>query len=206
MEINKKIIAVAGAVAVAGSCSTNKVAEQGKNAGDDNAGNGLKPNVPAEDSISLVQRLKALNTASYDTFALPNAMCYSVAMPMEENYVCPKCGAETASTAYKNGNIRSIRGVVGEIKSMGYDVVLDESQYCHKCNGSKEDYPELKFKIRFSEKAGYHVASSNTSGDYSAVKAFLEGEKSFREYVSNNLDEARRTLKIVEKMTGLRTK
>lgn len=202
MEIKKKIVAIGGAVAVASSCSTsNQVAENDKGQEYD----GLKKNGVATDSESLVKRLKALATADYDTFELPNAMCYSVAMPIEENYVCPKCGAKTASTTYKNGNVRSIRGIVAEIKAMGYDVVLDESQYCHKCNGSKEEYPELRFKIRFSKDAEYHVAGSNTSSDYSAVKAFFEGEKVFREFVANNRDEAKRTLKIVEKMTGLKT-
>ena len=202
-DIKKKLIAIGGAATIATSCSVNENVTK-SNPSADETSDAKQQKTTTSDSTSLVQRLKVLATAQYDTIALPNAMCYSIAAPMEENYVCPKCGAETASTAYANGNIRSIRNVVKDIKSMGYDVLLDESQYCQKCSAKKFENPTLCFKIRFSKNAEYHVAYSNASADYYAVKAFFEGEKSFKTYVSNNRDEAERTLKIVEKMTGLK--
>ena len=196
-----KKMAVLGLAALTGACgSTNQQATPSTD------GDTQQPKVqhPA-DSASLVKRLQKLKEVRYDTTELPIAMCYSMAAPIEENYVCPVCGSETSSTSYQNGNIRSIRKVVENIKNLGYDVQLDESEFCHKCSGKKYEYPSLIFRISLNRNGHYHVAYSNLYDDYSNLLTFLVCEKKtdFVNSVSNNQSEAEKIFRSIEKMTGL---
>jgi hypothetical protein len=157
------------------------------------------------DSLSLVQRLRELTALKYDTSltVVEGPMCYVMASPMKEDYVCPVCASTTPSTTYANGNIRSIRAKVEEIKKMGYDVVLDESGYCSHCSGKEVERPELVFKIRFSENAPYHTAKSNIYADYDATARFLKGSKDDIEVLLNARKDNEKVFAIIKKMTGL---
>lgn len=189
-----------GIIALSGSCKSVKdvdvVSEEALN-------NRLSGEQMLLDSTNLVKRLQQLSVVEYDTVMPPVAMCYSMAAPFEENYKCPICNSETPSTSYENGNIESIRSVVSKIRSMGYDVLLDETMFCSHCSGKKYNRPELIFKIRFSKNSPYHEAKSNVYAEYQLVSIFLEGEESFVKYVNSSPKTANECLKVVEKMTGL---
>ena len=201
----RKILALLGIATMAGSCGTmrNQAATTPQTGIE---GDTQQPKVqhPA-DSVTLVKRLQKLKEVRYDTTELPIAMCYSMAAPIVENYVCPVCGKETESTSYQLGNMRSIRQVVENMKNLGYDVQLDEREFCHNCNGKKSDYPSLIFRISLNKNGQYHVAYSNLYDDYANLMTFLvcEKKKDFVNSVSNNKTEAEKVFRSIEKMTGL---
>ena len=197
-----KKIAVLGLAALTGACgSTDK---QTVSTAPDDSGQLPKIQHPA-DSATLAKRLQRLKEVRYDTTELPIAMCYSMAAPIVENYVCPVCGKETPSTSYQLGNMRSIRQVVENMKNLGYDVQLDEREFCQYCNGKKSDYPSLIFRISLNKNGHYHVAYSNLYDDYANLMTFLvcEKKKDFVNSVSNNKTEAEKVFRSIEKMTGL---
>ncbi len=200
-----KIAALSGLVVLTGGCESAKPVASSESS---NSQETLKNTISMVDSASLVQRLKELAAVEFDTNSelnelkiVSHAMCYIVASPQEQDYECSKCGAKTPSTAYNNGNIRSIRILVNDIKALGYDVVLDESMFCSACSGMKHERPELIFKIRFSKNAEYHSAMSNVYDEYETVYQFLLGKDNFLKYYSNgSLDKK---FRIIEKMLGI---
>ena len=199
---SKTALALGGLTVLASACgSSDKTASSSDN-GDSKSSKTIK----VSDRKSLEKRLKKLTEVRYDTTELPIAMCYSMTAPIVENYKCPVCGTETPSTSYQIGNIQSIRKVFESIKNIGYDVILDEKEFCQKCNGKKMDYPSLIFKIRFSPDEEYHVAYSNVYDDYSTVLTFLASDKkdNFIQAVGNNKKEAEKAFYAIEKMTGLK--
>lgn len=192
-----KVIALGSLVALGGGC------ESAHNMSETTNTNVVDTKAPA-DSLSLVQRLRELTALKYDTTLaiVEGPMCYVMASPMKEDYVCPVCNTKTSSTAYANGNIRSIRGKVEEMKMMGYDVVLDESGYCSHCSGKPVERPELVFKIRFSKNAPYHIAKSNIYAEYDAVASFLKSNKDIALLLKTRNDKEE-VFAIIKKMTGL---
>ena len=197
-----KIVALGSLVALTGGCQSAKnVSETSDNTANPKV---VDATVPA-DSLSLVQRLRELTALKYDTSlaVVESPMCYVMASPMKEDYVCPVCDTKTPSTAYANGNIRSIRAKVEEIKKMGYDVVLDESRYCSHCSGKAVEHPELIFMIRFSENSPYHIAKSNIYAEYQATATFLKGNKDDIEVLLNARKDNEKVFAIIKKMTGL---
>ena len=91
------------------------------------------------------------------------------------------------------------------MKNLGYDVQLDEREFCQHCNGKKSDYPSLLFKISLNRNGYYHKAYSNLYDDYANLMTFLvcEKKKDFVNSVSNNKTEAEKVFRSIEKMTGL---
>lgn len=198
-------MALLGIATMAGSCGTTRnQAATTPQTGTEGDTQLPKVQHPA-DSASLAKRLQRLKEVRYDTTELPIAMCYSMAAPIVENYVCPVCGKETPSTSYQIGNMRSIRQVVENMKNLGYDVQLVESEFCQYCNGKKMDYPSLKFRISMNKNGYYHEAYSNLYDDYANLMTFLvcEKKKDFVNSVSNNKTEAEKVFRSIEKMTGL---
>lgn len=197
-------IAVLGLSALAAACGTTDKTASPTPDGDGNTSAKVKP----ADEATLRKRLKALTEVRYDTSELMMAMCYSMAAPIQENYICPVCGDSTMSTSYQNGNVRSIRKVVESIKNLGYDAILDERQFCQHCSGKKIDYPSLLFKIRFSPDQEYHTEYSNLEDDYRYVLEFLQSsdKKDFVKYVNNNIHTAQKAIESIKKMTGLTVK
>lgn len=192
-----KVIALGSLVALTGGC------ESAQNITETTNTNVVDTKAPA-DSLSLVQRLRELTALKYDTSLaiVEGPMCYVMASPMKEDYVCPVCATATPSTAYANGNIRSIRKKVEEMKMMGYDVLLDESSYCSHCSGKPVERPELVFKIRFSKGAPYHTAKSNIYAEYDAVASFLKSDKDI-EFLMKARKDNEGIFAIIKKMTGL---
>lgn len=195
-----KVIAIGSLVAMVGGCkSSDKIVESTN----DGKNQWVEDNSGMADSVALVQRLKELATLKYDTVLPMSAMCYSIASPIQEDYVCPTCGTATPSTAFANGNIKSIVKKVEQMKMMGYDVKLDQSNYCEHCSGKKVEKPELVFMIRFSKDAPYHIAKSNIYAEYEAVAQFLRSKNDFVTFVNNDKSTAEENFLIIKKMTGL---
>ncbi|MBP1630812.1 MAG: hypothetical protein H6Q15_1705 [Bacteroidetes bacterium] len=142
-----------------------------------NKENQLEPKtfIPKKDSIELEQRLKELSVTEYKGDLRRGAMCYSSEILLNKPYTCPACGKIIEKSSYEIWNLISIKEIVGKIDSLGYDVVLDETEYCKHCNGSEIKEPILIFKIRFSKNSNYHIAKTNWIRNYSCLYEFLKG-------------------------------
>lgn len=154
------------------------------------------------DSVMLENRLKELAELPWRTNRLI-AMCYSSAYILKTvKYTCPHCGKTTKVDDYKIKNLLKIEKLFKEIEAEGYDVVLDRREFCSKCSRrNKVEYPEVIFKIRFSEKGEYHIVKSNNQSDYITLLAFLQDRKSYtsnrgEKYLPEEID-------VIQKMTGL---
>jgi len=162
------------------------------------------PVIQNADSIRLEQRLMELSQTKYTGKLAWGAMCYDPAMPEYMDYGCPYCG-ETIKEKYNSWtifNINQIEEIVGRIKALGYDVVLDKTEFCPKCSKKNIEYPELIFQFRFSPKANYHVARSNIVNEYQCLLAFLSDQDKYsgargEEYAIHD------NIAIIQKMTGL---
>jgi hypothetical protein len=156
-----------------------------------------------KDREMLEKRLKELSETEYKGELFCGAMCYSIAAPTKEYDTCPVCGEKTVQTNYMVWNIKSIRKIVAEIKQLGYDVILDEHEFCVKCGGDiQAPDAQLIFKIRLSPNEAYHTAQSNIISDYNCVLEFLKGNDFCRgeQYetlpIHDNID-------VIQKMLGL---
>ena len=161
-------------------------------------------NNSSADSIKLEERLKALSQTEYTAQLAMGAMCYEPAVPEYVDYVCSYCG-NTIKEKYDDWQIyemNRIENIVKQIKEQGYDVVLDKTEFCSHCSKKEIAYPELIFKIRFSENADYHTVKSNISSEYQCLLSFISNEKTFfddYDYESSLSDN----IAIIQKMTGL---
>jgi hypothetical protein len=131
------------------------------------------------DKELLEKRLKELAETPYPEGARIGVMCYDPAvLYYSGEYECVICGKVTGK--YGNDEIRNIEGarhIVTELKGAGYDVLLDEREYCRYCKNDSEKKPELVFMIRFNQNENYHKAQSNDYYDYDCVQCFLKGNK-----------------------------
>ena len=83
-----------------------------------------------KDSIELEKRLKELSETEYKGELRGGAMCY---MPMYINdrpYTCPVCNTIQMVSAFDAIAIDTIRVKVQKINDIGYDVILDENEFC----------------------------------------------------------------------------
>jgi len=126
---------------------------------------------------------------------LPSAMCYDPAVVVYEDYRCPYCG-ETSKNLYDSYTviyfINQIEEMVSQIKKLGFDAILDKTEFCPICRDNNIVNPELIFKIRFSDKVDYHIARSNIVNEYQCLLDFL-----------SNPDNYSGNRAIIQKMTGL---
>ena len=158
-----------------------------------------------KDRETLEQRLKELSETEYLGGYSPGAMCYVPASPISENYCCPVCGHTTVSDSSGSWVINDIRKIVKQIKNFGYDVVLDEHEFCDFCSINekiRKDNRQLIFKIRFSTDSKYHISKSNNPENYRCVLAFLEG----KDFFTDNQDQTHPlhwTIKTLQEMSGL---
>jgi hypothetical protein len=156
------------------------------------------------DSIKLEQRLQNLANTKYKKELSMGAMCYAPMRSKFEDYICPYCG-DTIKEKYDSWNIyniSAIESIVGQIKSMEYDVVLDKREFCPHCSGKSIENPELIFKIRFSSNAEYHIVKSSLLYEYKCLLAFLSDEATY--FGSFGEEHALHdNTAIIQKMTGL---
>lgn len=166
--------------------------------------NQLEPKIfiPKKDSIELEQRLKELSTTTYKGKLERGAMCYESGGITEVDYVCPICGENSIKKHSEVSSIGKIGKIFKEIKSLGYDVVLDVDDFCEKCSGKTIQDPSLKFKIRFSPNSKYHIARTNIISDYNCLLQFLLNKEKYPDIdgreltIGDNID-------VIYKMTGL---
>ena len=176
------------------------------------------------DSIELEKRLKELSETEYNGKLSGGAMCYSMAVSVEQDYICPICGRKTIRTNYDIWDINRISKMIKEIRALDYDVILDSREYCQYCsrdkfdkeeiissNGSKTTFeyvtnrieePTLIFKIRFSKNANYHVVKSNIDDDYLILLEFLKGKDKYNAGMVGELP-IHLKIDVIKKMTGL---
>ena len=122
------------------------------------------------------------------------AMCYDPAVECYVDYVCPYCKG-VVKGKYCDWMVHAINQIeefVKKIIELEYDVFLDKTEFCPKCSKKNIENPELIFKIRFSEKAAYHIVRSNIINEYQCLFEFL-----------SNPDEYTGDKAIIQKMTGL---
>ncbi len=157
----------------------------------------------AADSIRLEQMLKQLAENEFKGKLAQGAMCYVLVMLEGVDYTCPYCGG---TTAYESGwsinGLDEINEIFNNIKSLGYDVVLDKTEYCQHCNKEAIEDPAPVFKIRFSPQSEYHEEKSGIINEYKCLLAFLKGRK---KYIDRTDEEhaIHDNIEIIQKMTGL---
>ena len=156
------------------------------------------------DSIKLEQRLKELSQTKYEGELAWGAMCYDAMAPVYVDYICSHCG-HTIREKYDNwivGEINLIEEFVTKMGKLGYDVILDKTEYCPCCSERDIKNPELIFKIRFSAKADYHIARSNIANEYQCMLAFLSNEDKYKGHYDEE-HALHDNVAIIQKMTGL---
>ena len=145
--------------------------------------------------IGLVAALSGLATMpGCNKSVIETAMCYIVAFEEYVDYLCSHCGVTIKG---KHGNrmifnIYSIDETVAQMKTLGYDVILDKTEFCPYCSKKNIENPELIFCIRFSDEVDYHFVRSNIINEYRCLLEFLSNPE---EYTGNR--------EIIQKMTGL---
>jgi len=131
---------------------------------------------------------------------IPGAMCYEPAIKERYvDYVCSHCN-NTIKAKYNDWivyNIKQIEEFVKQIKELGYDVVLDKTEFCPHCSKKDIQNPELIFKIRFSDETDYHVVRSNIVNEYQCLLEFLKNPDEYPGKTDKN------KVAIIRKMTGL---
>jgi hypothetical protein len=172
-----------------------------------------------KDRILLEQRLKELSETKYRGIIRSGAMCYSPVEPSLEDYECPVCGYKTVQTNHTIWEIKCIRTMVAQIKDAGYDVILDEYEFCDRCSGNKKPPfvaksiewngyrktdAELIFKIRYNPESEYHIAKSNFAGAYECVLEFLKGNNSYSGGRAGTEPlNRKKNIEILQKMLGI---
>jgi len=145
--------------------------------------------------IGLVAALGSIVATPGCDRILPFAMCYDPGVVEQyEDYICSHCG-NTIKGKYSGWTIHiinTIDDIVKKIKDLGYDVILDKTEFCPICSKKNIENPELIFQIRFSEEADYHTVRSNIENEYQCLYDFLSNPV---EYKGNR--------EIIKKMTGL---
>ena len=204
-NLTLRIAATLGGLATAQGCDAQSSTPIANDLGTDSIKLEQQLTDKTADSIRLEKQLSKLAKTKYTGKLEMGAMCYAPMMLQTIGYVCPYCG-DTIKEKYDSWvlyNIESIERIVGEIKSLGYDVVLDKTEYCPRCSKRTAiGEPELIFKIRFSAKADYHIAKSNIVNDYQCLLAFLLNKNTYsgghgEEYALHD------NVAIIQKMTGL---
>ena len=154
-----------------------------------------------KDSIELEKRLKELAETEYKGKINHGAMCYAVVANRDTTYfICNVCNKTTRHRVDDINHIKYIKNIVDEIKNLGYDVILDKSEYCEHCSKKRIAKPSLIFKIRFSNDAKYHVVKSNYN--YSILLEFLKGNDKYK--TGNDAEiPLHLEINVIKKMTGL---
>jgi len=158
------------------------------------------------DRSILEKRLKKIaQTKHSKTFIDGMSSCYLMSPPETVDYVCSLCGftVENEYTKHQVFDIRQVEIIVKKILKLGFDVVFDKSEYCHRCSGSVIEKPEMIFSIRFSTQSDYHVVRSNLVNEYSCLLAFLENKETYRLERNNEECPLHENAAIIKHMTGL---
>jgi len=151
----------------------------------------------------LEKRLEELAVTPYTGERVWGAMCYSPACPGPGEYICVLCNKKTEHISGEFFLIRlnRIREIISELKSQGYDVRLDEREFCQYCNVNEIDYePKPFLNIRFDENDDYQ-ASKVDFHSLKLLQAFLLGGDYFLGEYDNTVP-LHESIDILSKMTG----
>jgi hypothetical protein len=117
------------------------------------------------------------------TKLVPGASCYKVAMPPDRiEYHCPKCKTKVfldRNTAPMGGfiKIEQIRSWADELRKLGLDCRIDESDFCPKCSKDKvfdKEHPRALYWVITVDK--HEIRNKVEAFDYPLLKAFMKKE------------------------------
>ncbi len=179
-----------------------------------------------QSSKELEERLNRLASQEYKGELFPGAMCYSIALPSEEEFLCPICNQKIITTSYNSASLEKIKQDVDIIKSLGYDAVLtcshktetytfppkliiiddeivsNDSETQTDSIDKQRTITTLTFKIKFSDKEDYHIVNSDIESDYDILVAFLKGAE-IRGSFNGATIPLHDDIDVIQKMTGL---
>ena len=230
MKKNKTKLSTAILIGSAVIGSTNCEAQVEKDslelANNPNKENQLEKKFPIikKDSIELEIRLRELAETEYKGELSFGAMCYEIEKHIDGDYICSICGKKTKRSGFHILNEKRISRIVKEIKALGYDVILDNKEFCQYCskdlkdkrvainqstNETLYDYssefieePELIFKIRYSKESNYYIVRSNIESDYLILLEYLRGKEKYDAGMVGELP-LHIEINVLKKMTGL---
>ena len=129
------------------------------------------------DKKMLEKRLKELAETPYTGEIQYGAMCYSPACPGDGIYKCETCSNTTTHLhgEWEIEDLANVREIVKSLKDSGYDIMLDEREYCEHCCKRKVSRPLPNLSIRFSNDENYHTVRAEMS-DFNYLQAFLQGK------------------------------
>jgi hypothetical protein len=161
------------------------------------------------DRILLEKRLKELAETPYAGEMCYGAMCYVPAYsgaPFDEGYFCPICEKTTKDCNFTDEtmyNLETIRQIITELKATGFDIWLDERDFCNFCREKEPPYgPKPFLMIRFNPNDEYHRVKTFDILDYKILKAFLESDDHcFNEYGATQALHDK--IDVIDKMTNL---
>ena len=156
------------------------------------------------DKELLEKRLKELAETPYTGEISSGAMCYCPRAPEDSEYKCLLC---KKITVYKSGefaikNLKKARAIVKRLAESGYDVKLDEREYCDSCKG--EEYisnprPTLSIKFRIDD--DYHTTRVDIE-HLEYLETFLQGGDNLLDYYDYTV-KLHDNIDILSKITGL---
>lgn len=151
----------------------------------------------------LEERLKELAETPYTEVPFC-AMCYSIGAlyPRYVDYICPKCSSISVCKEDDIMVLERIRKIIPELKSVGYDIVLEEPEYCEQCRGNTPSKSlSYTFQIRFNPDDDYHVARTSDAYDFVCLHSFLMGGIGYHAYRDDEMLHDK--IDTISKMTGL---
>jgi len=155
------------------------------------------------DKKLLEKRLEELAASPYGGERVWGAMCYSPACPGVGDYVCVVCNRTTKHTGgeFFVCDLIKCREIVNDLISHGYDVFLDEREFCLYCIVKGIDgEPKPHLNIRFDKNDNY-IISKVGFHSLKLLQAFLIGDDHILGAYENTVP-LHESIDILSKMTG----
>jgi hypothetical protein len=135
--------------------------------------------------IAIKEKLEALANAPAPTELKQGAMCYAAMLKRDSaEFICPKCGERTLYTGDLGWTVsRELpvsRNLADSIPAI--NLVLDESQFCKKCNPNIE-IPQLCINYKLADDASETHICGISPNDLKIMKEFLQGKD---KHLTNN--------------------
>jgi hypothetical protein len=130
----------------------------------------------------IARRLRKLSEMPAPPTQILGAMCYEPMAPASDQvrYVCPVDGTVVVfpvAHAQVARHAQRIRQQLAEVRDLGLDVSLDESDLCPKCRGSRPvTSPALTLVVRYPGEAQVHRYAQVLPEDVDLLREFLAGE------------------------------
>jgi len=155
------------------------------------------------DKKLLEKRLEELAVTQYTGEISYGAMCYSPMHPSPGEYVCVICNRKTEHS-FGNLFLKKLmksREIIKDLQSNGYDVQLDEREFCQYCNTNDIEFePNPYLNIRFEETDDYHTSKVGFHS-LKLLQTFLLGGDHIHGAYDNTVS-LHESIDILSKMTG----